>query len=212
MNKEALVALGITEEVAQKILTLHKNDINGNYIPKTRFDDVNEQLKEVRKQVEERDTQIAGLKKFEGSNKELTDKVKELQEQNKQKAAEFEKQLKENKIKNAVKASLGDSVFDSSLVMGLIDLTKVDLDDKDEIKSGLKEQVEALQKEKAFLFKKAGAPNPKIKITGSEPTDGDGKDGPDTSVNFAKNLAHANGAAPESAASKAENLYFGANK
>lgn len=211
MNKEALVALGITEEVAQKILGLHKSDINGNYIPKSRFDDVNEQLKEVRKQVEERDTQIAGLKKFEGTNKELTEKVKELQDQNKQKAAEFDKQLKENKVKNAVKASLGDSVHDSALVLGLVDLTKVELDDKDEIKSGLKEQLELLKKDKAFLFKDAPT-KPNVKITGKTPTDGDNRGGADAPESFAKSLAQGNAAGTESAAKKAEDLYFGANK
>jgi len=211
MNKEALVALGITEEVAQKILGLHKNDINGNYIPKSRFDDVNEQLKEARSQISERDNQIAGLKKFEGTNQELTAKVKELQEQNKQKAAEFEKQLKDNKLKNAVKTALADSVFDSSLVLGLIDLTKIDLDDKDEIKSGLKEQVESLKKEKAFLFKPVnGAPKPNIKITGKSPADGADGGTDDSGVEFAKTLAKGMSAAPESAAQKAENIYFGA--
>ena len=210
MNKEALVALGITEEVAQKILALHKGELNGNYIPKTRFDDVNEQLKEARLQITERDNQIAGLKKFEGSNKELTEKVKELQEQNKQKAAEYEKQLKDSKLKNAVKSALGNSVFDSSLVLSLVDLTKVELDDKDEVKSGLKEQVESLKKEKAFLFKPEGAPKPNIKITGSEPADGADGGTDNSAVTLAKSLAKGTSAAPESAAQKAENVYFGA--
>lgn len=214
MNKEALIAAGFTEEQAKKILDLHKADINGNYIPKVRFDEVNEQLKNVKAELSERDTQIAGLKKFEGSGKELADKVKELQEQNKQKAAEFEKALKDNKIKNAVRASLGDSVFDSALVMGLIDLSKVDLDDKDEVKSGLKEQVEALKKDKAFLFKEPNAPKkPSIKVTGQTPADGGDDGDKDTSaaVAFAKQLAQGGSTQSIGAAQKAEELYFGKN-
>lgn len=214
MNKEALIAAGFTEEQAKKILDLHKADINGNYIPKVRFDEVNEQLKNVKAELGERDTQIAGLKKFEGSSKELAEKVKELQEQNKQKAAEFEKALKDNKIKNAVRANLGDSVFDSALVMGLIDLSKVDLDDKDEVKSGLKEQVEALKKDKAFLFKEPNAPKkPSIKVTGQTPADGGDGDDKDTSaaVAFAKQLAQSGSTQSIGAAQKAEELYFGKN-
>lgn len=212
MNKEALIAAGFTEEQAKKILDLHKADINGNYIPKVRFDEVNEQLKNVKAELGERDTQIAGLKKFEGSSKELADKVKELQEQNKQKAAEFEKALKDNKIKNAVRASLGDSVFDSALVMGLIDLSKVDLDDKDEVKSGLKEQVEALKKDKAFLFKEPNAPKkPSIKVTGQTPADGGGGDDETAAVAFAKKLAQGGSTQTLGAAQKAEELYFGKN-
>lgn len=211
MNKEALIAAGFTEEQAKKILDLHKANIGGNYIPKTRFDEVNEQLKNAKAELSERDTQITGLKKFEGSSKELADKVKELQEQNKQKSAEFEKALKETKLKNAVRASLGDSVFDSSLVMGLIDMSKIDLDDKDEVKSGLKEQVEVLKKDKAFLFKEPNAPKkPAIKVTGNPPADGDdGNDKLTSAVAFAKQLAQNNANASIGAAQKAEEMYFG---
>lgn len=211
MNKEALIAAGFTEEQAKKVMDLHKADINGNYIPKTRFDEINEQLKNIKTELTERDSQIASLKKFEGNSKELADKVKELQEQNKQKAAEFEKALKETKLKNAVRTSLGDSVFDSSLVMGLIDMRKIDLDDKDEVKSGLKEQVELLKKEKAFLFKEPNAPKkPGIKVTGQTPADGDDGDDKDTSaVAFAKKLAQDTAKASIGAAQKAEEIYFG---
>lgn len=211
MNKEALIAAGFTEEQAKKILDLHKTDISGNYIPKSRFDEVNEQLKNIKTELGERDTQIAGLKKFEGSNKELADKVKELQEQNKQKAAEFEKTLKETKLKNAVRANLGDSVFDSGLVMGLIDLSKIDLDEKDEVKSGLKEQVDALKKDKAFLFKDPNAPKkPAVKVTGTPPADGDGDDtNGSPAVAFAKQLAQKGANASIGAAQKAEEMYFG---
>lgn len=150
MNKEALIAAGFTEEQASKILGIHKAEVNGNYIPKTRFDEVNEQLKSARQEVADRDSQIAGLKKFEGTNKELTEKVKALEAENKDKAAQYERELKENKIKNAVRSSLGESVFDPSLVMGLVDLSKVELNDEDEVKSGLKEQVESLKRKKPF--------------------------------------------------------------
>lgn len=211
MNKEALIAAGFTEEQAKKVMDLHKADINGNYIPKTRFDEINEQLKNIKTELTERDSQIASLKKFEGNSKELADKVKELQEQNKQKAAEFEKALKETKLKNAVRTSLGDSVFDSSLVMGLIDMSKIDLDDKDEVKSGLKEQVEALKKDKAFLFKDPDAPKkPAVKVTGNPPADGDdGNDKLTSAVAFAKQLAQNNANASIGAAQKAEEMYFG---
>ena len=210
MNKEALIALGFTEEQANKILGLHKKELDGNYIHKSRFDDVNTQLKDARAQIAERDTQISGLKKFEGTNKELADKVKELQDQNKQKAAEYEKALKENKIKNAVKAALGESVQDSSLVLGLLDLTKVELNEKDEIKSGLEEQLGNLKKEKAFLFKDSNAPKkPAVKVQGVPPADGGDGDGLSAGESFAKQLASGVAGQSVSTAQKANETYFG---
>lgn len=213
MNKEALIAAGLTEEQAKKVMELHKAELNGNYIPKVRFDEVNEQLKTTKQELSNRDEQIAGLKKFEGSSKELSEKVKALEAENKEKAKQFEAQLKETKLKNAVRASLGDSVFDPSLVMGLVDLSKVELNDNDEVKSGLKEQVETLKKEKAFLFKTDTTPKPNIKIKGQEPADGkDDAHADDVGVALAKRLAAGNRVAPESVAQKASNIYFGENK
>ena len=45
MTKEQLLAAGFTEEQATNILKLHKEAIDGNYVAKHRFDEVNGELK-----------------------------------------------------------------------------------------------------------------------------------------------------------------------
>lgn len=63
------------------------------------------------------------------------------------------------------------------------------------------------------MFKPENAPKPNVKIKGQRPADGGEPGGSDDAgVALAKQLANGNVAAPESAAHRAENIYFGANK
>ena len=68
MTLESLMAEGLSQEQATKVLNAHKAAVSGAYVPKSRFDEVNTQLSNANAQVSERDAQIAGLKKFEGDN------------------------------------------------------------------------------------------------------------------------------------------------
>ena len=57
MNKEELIALGLTEEQATKVL-----EINKDMIPYTRFKEVNDGKDELKNQLSNRDTQLKELK------------------------------------------------------------------------------------------------------------------------------------------------------
>lgn len=212
MDKEALMKMGLTEKQAADVLAAEKASM-ANFIPKHRFDEVNDELKASKTAVGERDKQIAGLKKFEGTNAELTEKLKGLETANGEATKKYEAELKAFKIKNAVKFSIADKVQDPDIMLNLLDLSKIELDDKDGVKSGLKEQIENLQKTKEFLFKKAGTPpSPQINITGGTPKDGqDATNNPpeDKAVMLAKQLAKANGL-NSAAAQRANSYYFGA--
>ena len=61
MTKEALIALGLTEEQASKVLEGYTG-----YVPKSRFDEVNEAKKKAEANVKERDKQLEELKKSSG--------------------------------------------------------------------------------------------------------------------------------------------------
>lgn len=154
MTLEQLMAMGLTKEQAQKVLEAHKedvkNEIKDKYVPKSRFDEVNEELKTEKSKVSDRDKQISDLKKFEGDKDALNSKIKELQDEN-------SANLTAERKKNAVKFELlknEQKPHDLDLVLGLIDHAKVDLSEDGTIKGGFKEQYENLVKEKAFLFNK----------------------------------------------------------
>lgn len=142
---------------------------NGAFIPKSRFDQVNEQAKEYRKQVGERDTQITNLKDEFKDAAGLKEKVEELESKNKTITDDYEKKLSDISFNNALEKGLGSyNVKDKKLIMALIDKDKLKVDGDSVI--GLKEQIEPLQKSHDFLFEK------EISGTGSFVT-GSGEEG-----------------------------------
>ena len=72
MKKEELVAKGLSEEQAQAVMDIWNEAIKG-FVPKERFDEVNEKLKEA-------NTTINTLKKSNADNEELQRQVKEYKE------------------------------------------------------------------------------------------------------------------------------------
>lgn len=137
----------------------------GKFIPKDRFDQVNGQVKEYKKQVGERDQQITDLKDEFKDAKGLKEKVEELEGKNKTITDDYEKKLSDISFNNALEKSLSSfNVKDKKLIMALIDKDKLKVDGESII--GLKEQIEPLQKSHEYLF------NTEIKGTGSFVTGG----------------------------------------
>lgn len=154
---------------------------NGAYIPKQRFDQVNEQAKEYKKQVGERDTQISKLKEEFKDTAGLKEKVTVLETTNKTQKETYEKQLSDIAFNNALEKSLGAyKIKDSKLIMALIDKDKLKVDGDTVI--GLKEQIEPLQKSHDFLFDK------EVKGTGSFNSGGGQDPMPGDVGNFASHL------------------------
>lgn len=196
MKKEQLIAAGLSEEHAASVLKLYKDTIDGKFIPKHRFDEVNDELKTAREQLAERDTQIGELKKFEGDSKALSDKIKELEDANKQKDADHKAALALERKKNALRLALLEDEdgkpHDADMVMSLFNLDNVVFDEATgKITSGYKEQRQTIRKEKTFLFEEKPEPgkNPGWRARGSDPKDGEGGAGPDTSEAYGKSLA-----------------------
>ncbi len=154
----------------------------GNFIPKSRFDQVNDTAKEYKKQVGERDTQISKLKEEYKDVDGLKEKVEKLELDNKTQKETYEKQLSDINFSNALEKGLGAfNVKDKKLIMALIDKNKLKVDGDTVI--GLKEQIEPLQKSHDFLFEK------EIKGTSSFGTGGSaGGQEPTHSTNFAQQL------------------------
>lgn len=172
ITKEALTAIGLSEDQADKVVQAHADSINGKFIPKSRFDEVNEQLKDVRGQVTERDTQIAGLKKFQGSADELKAKVTALQEANTKASEEYASKLASVQKTYAVRSAIGTDAQDPDLLLKLIDMDSVSITG-DGKAIGVGEQIDALRKDRPYLFKAKAAEG----TEGTEGTDGAGKGG-----------------------------------
>ena len=171
MNQEELFTeLGIAadkKEAAKKALTAF---LDGAYVPKSRFNEVNEEKKTLTATVADRDKQLETLKKSTGDLDALKTQIKSLQDANKKAQEEADAKMKELRINDAIKLAIVDKAQDVDIVSGLFDKSKLILGEDGKI-TGLDEQLKELQKNKAFLFKQAG-PNPKYDPKGGNGTPG----------------------------------------
>lgn len=148
MNKEQLLALGLTEEQVTKVL----EGFNG-YVPKARFDEVNEAKKKALDAINERDKQLEELTKSKGDLDGLKAEIVKLQETNKLAKEQYESDLNTLKINNAVELALTSAgARNTKAVKALLDLK--DAKFEGETVKGLAEQIAALKGgENSFLFK-----------------------------------------------------------
>lgn len=153
MKKEDLMKIeGMTEELATKIAEASAEELKG-YIPKTRFDEVNEAKKNAEALVKERDKQLEEVKKSTGDNEELKKQIEALQEANKTAKAQYEADIKQMQVTNAVQSALKDAgAKNVTAIMALLTgLDKAELGEDGSVK-GLAEQIQALQKSDSYLF------------------------------------------------------------
>lgn len=150
MKKEEFVALGISEELAEKAATASADELKG-YVPKTRFDEVNEERKNLQTAKKKAEDDLEDLKKTAGDNEALTKQISDLQESQKQRAAEYDAQIKALKLTNAIRSGITDAQ-DADLVAGLVDQNKLILGEDGKV-TGLEEQLKTLRENKPFLFK-----------------------------------------------------------
>ena len=153
MRKEDLMKIdGMTEELATIIAEQSAEELKG-YIPKTRFDEVNEAKKNAEALVKERDKQLEDVKKSTGDNEELKKQIETLQEDNKAAKQKYEADIKKMQIDNAVQSALKDAgAKNVTATMALLkDLDKAELAEDGTVK-GLVEQIQELQKSESYLF------------------------------------------------------------
>lgn len=179
MTKEELIALGLNEEQAGKVLEGYKG-----YVPKTRFDEVNAAKKAAEDTVKERDKQLEDLKKASGDSEALKAQIAQLQADNKAAADKYAAELKAVQINSAVEKELtAAGAKNLKAVKALLEgLDKAELDGENV--KGLADQIKKLKtgEDTKFLFNEA-APGFKGAKAGSDPK---GNPGAITKEAFAK--------------------------
>lgn len=153
MKKEDLMKIeGMTEDLATKIAESSAEELKG-YIPKTRFDEVNEAKKNAESLVKERDKQLEDLKKSTGDNDALKKQIEQLQEDNKRIVKENEAKLRQMARENIDAQLLTENgALNAKAVAALMEA----VDDKlegEEYKAARLAQIQAIQKSDSYLFK-----------------------------------------------------------
>ena len=178
MKKEEFVKLGIDEELAAKCETASLEELKG-YVPRTRMNEVSEENKKLKADVQERDAQLETLRTSNADAEALKSQIATLQAENKAKDDAHAAEIKQLKIDSALDSAItGAKGRNAKAIKALLNLENAELQEDGTIK-GLSEQLEALQKSDSYLF---DAKTPKMKGANvGESGNEDGDKGVDTS-------------------------------
>lgn len=124
------------------------------YVEKSELDTANNSIKDYKKQLKDRDTQLETLKDKSKGNEELTAEIERLKGENETATKDYESKLTKIKLDTAVKESLKQSkVKDIELAMKLINYDNIKLSDGGKV-VGINEQIEPMKKDREYLFEK----------------------------------------------------------
>lgn len=146
MNEAKLKELGVPAEAIKTILDEWERTTGAQA---KENDGYRAQIKAYEKQIKE-------LDKLKGDNAQLSEKLTSIQTEQKAAADAFAKEMADYKKTQAVRYAIGTlkdgKAHDPSIVLGLLDMSKVSVDDKGNVVGGFDDQIGALRKDKAFLF------------------------------------------------------------
>lgn len=163
--EELIQKLGIADDKREEASKTLHDYLDGNYVTKSRFNEVNEEKKTLKTTVAERDKQLETLKNSKGDTEALKAQIKQLQTENNQAKEKYEDQMKNLKLTTAIQLAIGDSAQDVGIVSGLFDRDKLILGEDGKV-TGLDEQLNALKESKPFLFKAVPGNPPKYSPNG----------------------------------------------
>lgn len=152
MKKSELVALGIADDIASQVVEMVEAELKGNYIPKSRFDEVNEAKKNAEALVAERDKQIQSLKDASQDSESLQKQITDLQTANKEAQKQYEQSLHQMKIDNAVEKAITEKNGKNvTAIRALLNLTDAKFAEDGTV-IGLAEQLDGLIKAESSSF------------------------------------------------------------
>ena len=155
MKKEEFVKIGISEELAVECEKASLEEIK-SFIPKSRFDEVNNAKNTAEALVKERDGQIETLKNSTGDVDSLKKQIENLQKANKEAADKHADEIKKMKIDSALDAAISNAKGkNAKAIKALLDLENAELEEDGTIK-GLADKITALQKSDEYLFEAKG--------------------------------------------------------
>lgn len=159
MTRDTLTEWGLTAEQADKVM----EGLNGSFVTKARFNEVNTELQATRAALKERDGQLETLNKSTADVEELKSEITRLQAENLKKDEAYAAELKAVRLNNAVELALNGAKAKNNIAVKalLADfLTSAEVADDGSV-SGLADEIKKLSdgKDTAFLFEqKQSAP------------------------------------------------------
>lgn len=169
MNREELKALGLSDDQIEKVMASHGKVVNSTKEKADRVESLEAQIVDLNEQIKDRDDQLEELKKVDAEG--LQTKIDELQQANESTRTEHEEKIAKQQKEFAIELALRDAgALNSKAVKALLDAESIKIDG--ETLLGLDDQVKALQKSDAYLFRQEVKPNSPTIVTGGNPNGG----------------------------------------
>ncbi|MBC2579986.1 phage scaffolding protein [Clostridium sp. DJ247] len=122
-----------------------------NYVKKEKFDQIDSERKDYKKQLSDRDKQLEDLKVKAQGNETLTAEIEKLKADNAKISSDYEAKINQINFDSKFEKALSDyKPKNSKALKALLDMEKVKLDGDTFL--GLEEQLKALKESDAYLF------------------------------------------------------------
>lgn len=141
-------------------------------VPRSRLNDKNAEIDELKAEITNRDEQIAKLQDSVKDDSELQKELDELKDKN----AEWQTKYQELQLNNAVKLAVAKDANDADDILAFINKDELELQDDGNVK-GLDKAIESLKESKPYLFAES-------KPSGRTPDDGKNVNGGITQEEF----------------------------
>ena len=141
-------------------------------VPRSRLNDKNAEIDELKAEITNRDEQIAKLQDSVKDDSELQKELDELKDKN----AEWQTKYQESQLNNAVKLEVAKDANDADDILAFINKDELELQDDGNVK-GLDKAIESLKESKPYLFAES-------KPSGRTPDDGKNVNGGITQEEF----------------------------
>jgi len=152
MKKDDFLKLGLDDEIAKKCEAASLEELK-EYIPKSRFDEVNSAKKKFESDVKDRDKQLEDLKKSTGNIEDLKKQIESLQKENKEKAEHYELEMQKLRVDTKIESTLSNfGARNIRSVKALLDGVDKFKFDKDGNIEGLEDQIKQIKKSDPYLF------------------------------------------------------------
>ncbi|MGS0654924.1 phage scaffolding protein [Staphylococcus arlettae] len=158
MDKKFLSDLALEDEVIKTIIDKHHDSLQE---AKDNVQSVQNELDKANEEISKRDKQITDLESKAGDKETLEKQLEEYKNKN----ANYENEMKELRLDNAIKVAVAKDAINVDHVLKLIDKSDLELQDDGSVK-GLDKRLESFKEENSHLFGE-------IKRKGSTPSPGE---------------------------------------
>ncbi|RIN37030.1 hypothetical protein BU065_01240 [Staphylococcus succinus] len=174
MDLNALLEQFSNGEVDKQKVVDAIEEQNSGMVPRSRLNDKNTEIKDLKEELTNRDKQIETLEKSVKQDSELQNELEQLKQTN----ADWQTKYQESQLNNAIKLGVAKDANDPNDILAFINKDGLEVQEDGEVK-GLDDALSNLRESKPYLFAET-------KPTGTSPIDGKNPTGGITKEQFNK--------------------------